>query len=236
VLGPLDTGDLGFTLSHQHVCNGFAGMMRSFTDIPDRDATCERAVSRTSRQTNVPIMTHTWAFDQIGELQVKVFKEEGVDLNRVCIGHSNDTTNFDYLTGLLKEGVWLGLDRYPEWLPGVATWQERTETLERLIDTGWGHHLMLAHDWDSSIGFWGSDLEDARQRANPDNYLFITRRVLPMLKSLGATDSDVHKLMVNNPRRFLRDPRSRERHHSEWRICLRGARDVATVSPRSHAA
>jgi len=36
-----------------------------------------------------------------------------VDLSRVHIGHSNQTTNLDYLLGILKERVCLGLDVYP---------------------------------------------------------------------------------------------------------------------------
>ena len=44
---------------------------------------------------------------------MEIFEDEGVDLNRVYVGHSNDTTDTEYLTGLLEKGVWIGLDRYP---------------------------------------------------------------------------------------------------------------------------
>jgi predicted metal-dependent phosphotriesterase family hydrolase len=46
-------------------------------------------------------------------------------------------------------------------------------------------------------------LYSARRRANPDGYTFIPRRVLPRLKELGASDQDIHQLMVENPRRFF---------------------------------
>ena len=38
-------------------------------------------------------------------------QEEGVPLNRVYIGHCNDSDDMDYLTAMLERGVWLGLDR-----------------------------------------------------------------------------------------------------------------------------
>ena len=38
---------------------------------------------------------------------------------------------------------------------------------------------------------------------NPDGYTFISRRVLPRLKELGASDQDIHQITVENPRRFF---------------------------------
>ena len=72
-----------------------------------------RAAARTQKATGIPISTHTWSPDRVGDQQVAILEEEGVDLNRVYIGHSNDDTDLDYLFGLLNKGVWLGLDRHP---------------------------------------------------------------------------------------------------------------------------
>ena len=35
-------------------------------------------------------------------------------MNRVYIGHNNDSTDMDYLLEILGHGVWLGLDRTTE--------------------------------------------------------------------------------------------------------------------------
>ena len=64
-----------------------------------------RAAARAQKATGVPISTHTWAPERVGEQQVRIFEEEGVDLNRVYLGHSNDTTDTEYLIGLLEKGV-----------------------------------------------------------------------------------------------------------------------------------
>ena len=71
-----------------------------------------RAAAQAHLATGIPISTHTWSPDKVGDQQVSILEEEGVDLNRVYIGHSNDDTDMDYLLGLLRKGVWLGLDRY----------------------------------------------------------------------------------------------------------------------------
>lgn len=163
-----------------------------------------RAAARAQKRTGVPISTHTWAPERVGEQQVRIFEEEGVDLNRVYIGHSNDTTDLDYLLGLLRRGVWLGLDRYPGGrAPGTPNWEERTATVKALIDAGYGHRIMLSHDWSVTLTIVTKEQQEERRRYNPDGYLFISRRVLTRLKELGVPESMIQQITVDNPRRFL---------------------------------
>ena len=161
-----------------------------------------RAAARAHKATGVPISTHTWAPERVGEQQVAVFEDEGIDLNRVYVGHSNDTDDLDYLIGLLEKGVWIGLDRYPG-RPEVLDWEARTQTAYRLIEAGYAHRIMLGHDWSVALLIALREARKARDEANPDGYLFITRRVLPRLSELGASDDDIYKAMIDNPRRFF---------------------------------
>jgi phosphotriesterase-related protein len=48
-----------------------------------------RAAAQAATATGTPIYTHTLATNRIGDRQVEIFEDAGVDLNRVCIGHSN---------------------------------------------------------------------------------------------------------------------------------------------------
>jgi phosphotriesterase-related protein len=168
-------------------------------DVSEAGETILRAAARAHHATGAPIYTHTMAQNRVGDRQVEIFVDEGVDLNRVCIGHSNDSTDVGYLNGLMDKGVWLGLDRYPG--QGV-TWQERTKVLYELIETGYGTRLMLSHDWSVASTMMTKERLAERPLHNPDNYLFITRNVLPMLLDLGATQDQIDDLMINNPRRF----------------------------------
>lgn len=161
-----------------------------------------RAAARAHKATGVPISTHTWAPERVGEQQVAICEDEGIDLNRVYVGHSNDTDDLDYLIGLLEKGVWIGLDRYPG-RPEVLDWEARTQTAYRLIEAGYAHRIMLGHDWSVALLIALREARKARDEANPDGYLFITRRVLPRLSELGASDADINKVMIDNPRRFF---------------------------------
>ncbi len=163
-----------------------------------------RAAARAHNQTGTPISTHTWSPDRVGEQQVRILEEEGVDLDRVYIGHSNDDTDMDYLLGLLNQGVWLGLDRYPGGrVPGTPDWEKRTEITYKLIEAGFCHRIMLSHDYSVPKARHGAAMQEGRRLANPDGYNFIPRRVLPRLKELGTSDQDIHQITVENPRRFF---------------------------------
>jgi phosphotriesterase-related protein len=163
-----------------------------------------RAAARAQKATGVPISTHTWAPERVGEQQVRIFESEGVSLDRVYIGHSNDTTDTGYLLGLLRKGVWIGLDRLPGGrTPGTPNWEQRTETAYKLIDAGFANKIMLGHDWSVTLSIASAQMQEDRRRYNPDGYLFITRKVLPRLRQMGVSEATINQIMVDNPRRFF---------------------------------
>jgi phosphotriesterase-related protein len=163
-----------------------------------------RAAARTHNHTGTPISTHTWSPDRVGAQQVRILKEEGVDLSRVYIGHSNDDTDVDYLLGLLNQGVWLGMDRYPGGrVAGTPKWEQRTEMVKKLIDAGFSHRIMLSHDYSVPKARYSAAEQEARRRANPDGYNFISRKVLPRLKESGVSQQVIQQITVENPRRFF---------------------------------
>ncbi len=308
VLGPVDTSELGFTLSHEHLATNAAGILKTFPELVDRAGVVEQAnatlreafqeglrtiidvttidlgrdvemmreVSQTTGvhivaatgnhlavprpfvdlapeviaglyvreievgiegtgikagiikvasdeggvtrpqevvlraagqacvRTGTPISTHTWSPDRVGEEQVRILQDEGVDMDKVYIGHSNDDMDMSYLLGLLRKGVWLGLDRFPGGRrPGTPYWEERTQLAKQLIDAGYTDRIMLSHDHSVPKARYGVAVQEERIKYNPDGYNFITRNVLPRLKDMGVSDDTINQVMVENPRRFL---------------------------------
>ena len=184
-----------------------AGIIKVASDrggITEAQEVILRAAARACNRTGTRISTHTWSPDRVGDQQVRILEEEGVDLNLVYVGHSNDDTDLDYLLGLLRKGVWLGLDRYPGGRTGdTPNWEVRTEVLKKLLDAGFAHKIMLSHDHSIPSTNVTEEQAEERRRFNPDGYLFITRKVLPRLKELGGSDADIQAMMVDNPRRFF---------------------------------
>ena len=185
-----------------------AGFLKCAADIDGVTRPLEtmaRAVARAHRETGVPIMVHSHPGTQLARRQIAIFREEGVDLTRVKIDHSNDTTDTEYLEWILDQGCFLGLDRYPG---RITSPHMRTVTLKRLIDLGHGDRLCPSHDCicltvhnerpDGTL-----PEEHDYFKHNPDQYLYIHRHVIPELKAMGTSEADINRLFVDNPRRFL---------------------------------
>src|SRR5579859_5025197 len=161
-----------------------------------------RAAARAAKQTGVRVSTHSYAPGRVGEQQVAVFEDEGFDLNRVYIGHSNDTTDLEYLHGLLRKGVWLGLDRHQTMAPIGPDAEGRAQTLAALIKAGVGDRLMVSHDW-SVLGVSRTSDPFASRKYNPDGWLYASRKLFPRLRELGITQAQIDALNIDNPRTFL---------------------------------
>ena len=128
-----------------------AGVIKAASDkggVTEREEIILRAVARAHNHTGIPISTHTCLLNRVGEQQVRIFEEEGVDLNRVYIGHSNDDTNLDYLPGLLEKGVWVGWTaiQAPR-CPVRPTGKSVQRSPRGWIDAEYGHRIMLSHDY-----------------------------------------------------------------------------------------
>ena len=161
-----------------------------------------RAAARAAKRTGVRVSTHSYAPGRVGEQQVAIFEDEGLDLNHVYIGHSNDSTDLEYLLGLVRRGVWLGLDRHGTALPIGPDGEGRAQTLAALIKAGVGDRLMVSHDW-SVLGVSRTSDVRASRKYNPDGWLYAKRRLFPRLLELGITQAHIDRLNVDNPREFL---------------------------------
>lgn len=158
-----------------------------------------RGAARACRRTGCPISTHQWAPEKVGERQLEIFIEEGAPMDRIAIGHSADTTDVDYLEGLLKAGVFLSMDRYPG-AAGRPNWEQRNNTVKALLDRGWADRLMLGHDYAPAPIMHGTPKPEVM---GTTRYLFVSTVAIPALQAHGVSDEVVDTMMREVPRRFL---------------------------------
>lgn len=165
-----------------------------------------RAAARASKATGVPVTTHTYAADRIGEKQADIFEAEGLDPAKVCLGHCDDSNDMGYLTGLVKRGYTIGMDHIPWGLAtadGVLSWRQRADCIKQLIDAGYTRQLFLSNDWYFGISIARTGTMEAKEQENPDGLLFNTRKTIPYLKQVGVTADQIRTITVDNPRRFF---------------------------------
>ncbi len=179
-----------------------AGILKCATDEPGvtKDvARVLRAVAQAHRRTGVPISTHTHARTRVGLEQQRIFREEGVDLARVVIGHSGDTTDLAYLEKLVGNGSYIGMDRFG--IDTILSFEDRVNTVAEMCRRGHAGQMVLSHDA-ACYNHW------LPERPLPMilprwHYLHIHNDVIPALQQKGVTDAHLHTMLVENPRKIF---------------------------------
>ena len=188
-----------------------AGMIKTATDHAGVTPNIERilrAVARAHRETGAPITTHTAVAERNGLDQQRIFSEEGVDLSRVVIGHSGDSTDLEYLRALLDAGSTIGADRFGLYVPdmGLPGLDVRVHTLAQLCAEGYSDRIVLSHD----VTCYGDWIPKTFGNATLDDWVqtHVSDKVVPALLEAGVTQDQVDEMLVGNPRRILerRDP------------------------------
>jgi phosphotriesterase-related protein len=159
-----------------------------------------RAVARAQRATGVPISTHTHARTKRGLEQQDVFESEGVDLSRVVIGHSGDTTDLAYLEEIMRRGSFIGMDRFG--IDPILSFDDRVATVATLCERGHADQMVLSHDAACFI-----DLSpNIRTHLPNSHYLHISRDVIPALEKHGVSQNQIDQMLIANPRRIFEHP------------------------------
>lgn len=179
-----------------------AAILKCATDEPGVTKDVERVLRATAqahRRTGVPISTHTHARKRVGLDQQRIFREEGVDLSRVVIGHSGDTTELSYLEELIGNGSYIGMDRFG--IDTIVSFADRVDTVAEMCKRGHAGKMVLSHDA-ACYNHW------LPERPLPAmlprwHYLHIHNDVIPALKQKGVTDEQLHTMLVQNPREIF---------------------------------
>jgi phosphotriesterase-related protein len=179
-----------------------AAMLKVVTDRPGITDDVRRvmiAAAEAHLHTGVPITTHTHAPSQNGRDQLAFFRARRVAPERLIIGHCGDSLDLDYLRGLMDAGATIGMDRFG--LEHVLPDEARIDTVLALLRLGYAEKMVISHD----AAFFSRVTPPSWRAGHAPNWHMenIPRRVVPRLLAGGATQDDLHRLLVDNPARLL---------------------------------
>lgn len=180
-----------------------AGMLKCAIDEPGMKPGVERvmrAVARAHRETGAPITVHTAPLQQTGLLVHQLMEEEGVNLERLVLGHCGDSTDVDHLQRLADKGSILGMDRFG--VDFTITMQQRVDTIAELVKRGYASQLALSHDCCCWSDFFPS-VDDYHHALPNHNFLHIHNDVLPALREAGVSQADIDAMFIDNPKRYF---------------------------------
>ena len=171
---------------------GAFGEIGSWDYITKDERKVFRAVGRAHLATNIPIFTHTGIPGKSALEQLDIFEDVGVDPKHVVIGHLTNLVdpNTEIHRAICRRGAFVGFDRQ-----GGPNDDPVVPMVMSLIEAGYADNLMFASDFSN-----GTQLK----RNNKDmGYAKTLTVFVPKVKKAGATDEVLHKIMNDNPRRFL---------------------------------
>jgi phosphotriesterase-related protein len=160
---------------------GAFGEIGSWDEISAVERKVFRAVGKAHLATNLPIFTHTGIPGKSALEQLDILEDAGVDPRRVAIGHLGnlDDPKVYVHKAICRRGAYVGFDRQ-----GGRGDDRVVPLVMALLDAGFADHILVSGD--ASRGY-GRPLT-----------VF-----LPKLKAAGASDDLLHRISVDNPRRFL---------------------------------
>lgn len=160
---------------------GAFGEIGSWDEMTPTERKVFRAVGKAHQATNLPVFTHTGIPGKAAIEQLNLLEDSGVDPRRVAIGHLGnlDDSKVYVHRQICRRGAYVGFDRQ-----GGGNDAPVVPLVMALIDAGHIDNILISGDASRGYG---------RPLTN----------FLPKLKAAGATDEVLHRIMVDNPRRFL---------------------------------
>lgn len=151
-----------------------------------------KIVAEAQLETGAPIFLHT-TVGTMGTEMLEILNKEGVDLNRVMVGHIDRNPDLTYHREIAKLGANLLYDQISKtkyWPVGMTV-----GILEKLVEEGFQEQIMLSLDF----GHW----TDLKAYGGGPGYAYILERFIPRLKKEGFNEAAIDDFMINNPMRIL---------------------------------
>jgi phosphotriesterase-related protein len=160
------------------------------------------ALSKAQLRTNLPIFTHVphESCPKCALEQLEILTKQGVNPRSICIGHLStiklqDDPAGDTLKAVAKAGAFIGFDTVGHQMTqSHIPERQKVARVLQLLEAGSEDHLLLSSDFAQTHNLkanWGN------------GYSSVVLQFVPKLRHAGVKDATLHKILVDNPRRFL---------------------------------
>jgi phosphotriesterase-related protein len=163
-----------------------------------------RACARAQLATGVGLGVHCDPSAQEGMRVLELLFEEGVDPERICLQHMDESSTApggpEYHLRLAAQGVWLEFDTFGTEYSGPAGYRpkphdlDRARSIKRLIDHGHLAQILVSQDIFNKFQL---------KTFGGEGYTSLFDYGVPRLMEVGLTETDVDVMLVDNPARYL---------------------------------
>jgi len=155
--------------------------------ITPAEAKLLQAAARAGRETGAIIGSHTIRGRVVRD-QLDILEEAGYTAERFIWIHTQAEPDFALHLEMAHRGAWLEYDG----IGGGQSDESYIERIQRVLDAGFGHKLMLSHDRG-----WYDPSQPGGGIPKPFTYLVET--FLPKLRAAGVDEATIQQLTETNP-------------------------------------
>jgi phosphotriesterase-related protein len=183
---------------------GIIGEIGNSVPLTQNERKVLRCCAAAQNQTGVAIYIHPGPDDEVALEISKVLKEAGAEPDRVIIGHM-DLFNMSSTTcrKLMDTGCYIGFDNFghegfskilhiPRYFH-TNDINSITEIID-LIKDGYIKQILISQD---------AATKERLASYGGTGYAHILRDIVPIMRIKGLSDSQIHTLLVENPKRIL---------------------------------
>lgn len=181
---------------------GAFGEIGTSMRLEDDERKCLSAIAKAHTRTNLPIFTHTphQSCPSCAIEQVEWLTSRGVNPRSLCIGHMStitfsDDRLADSFKAVVNAGAFIGFDTVGHQMAqSHIPERQKVSRVLQLLEAGFEDHLLLSGDFAQSHNLkanWGNGFSS------------VVIQFVPKLRHAGVSDATLHKILVDNPRRFL---------------------------------
>jgi phosphotriesterase-related protein len=150
-----------------------------------------RAAARAHKATGAAIYVSS-EFHPVGLDQLEILQEEGVDLNRVVVGHADSYLDLDYHEAITRQGAYAAYDGIGQ--KNVYPDERRVAMIRELLGKGYSDRIVLA---------CGIARRSQWRAYGGAGYGHLWQAFLPMLRQSGVAAEQIQLLTSINPARVL---------------------------------
>lgn len=190
--------DLTVGINGTDIKAGIIGEIGTSAVMSDDEKKVLHAAGMVGKQTDKPIHVHTDLYTENGFEVIDILESEGVEAKRICIDHIDVLLRYDYVTKLLKRGVFIEFDNFGKEFycskdRRFAYDLERIEFLKRLIDDGFSDRILVSND---------ICLKTMLRSFGGNGYAHILKTVADMARENGFYDK-YHDILTKNTQKFF---------------------------------
>lgn len=176
---------------------GAFGEIGSSEEMTSDERKVFRVIGKTQARTGLPVFTHTShaGCKKCALEQLDILESAGANPRSLCIGHLSDIRDdakAETHKQIAQRGAFLGFDTVGHQLgQGDA---KKVALIREVLQAGYEDYILLSSDFAA----------ERETKANGGaGYSSVIAVFLPKLRYAGVKEATIHKIMVENPKRFL---------------------------------